>query len=59
MAIPPWEVPIWEARLNHMGTSRPQERKKWIDDLYKGLPTSGAAIISVAGTVSNQGRFDN
>ena len=59
VAVPPWETPNWEAHLNHMGVSRPQDRKKWVDELYKGLPTSGAAIISVAGTISNQGRFDN
>ena len=58
-AIPPWEVPNWEARTNHMGTTRPQERKKWVDDLYEGLGSSGAAVINVAGTISNQGRFDN
>ena len=59
VAVPPWEVPIWEARMNHMGTTRPQERKRWVDDLYKGLNSSDAAIINVAGTISNQGRFDN
>ena len=59
VAVPPWEVPIWEERLNHMGVGRPQERKKWVDDLYQDLPTSGAAIITVAGTISNQGRYDN
>jgi hypothetical protein len=42
-----------------MGASRPQERKKWIDDLYEGLAASGASVINVAGTVSNQGRFDD
>ena len=59
VAIPPWEVPIWEAKLNHMGAACPQERKKWVDNLYEGLPTSSASIINVAGTVSNQGRFDD
>ena len=59
MAVPPWEVPIWEERLNHMGVGRPQECKKWVDDLYQDLPTSGAAIITMAGTISNQGRYDN
>ena len=59
VAVPPWEVPIWEARMNHMGTTCPQERKRWVDDLYKGLNSSDTAIINVVGTISNQGRFDN
>ena len=59
VAIPPWEVPIWEARTKHMGATRPQERKKWVEDLYEGLTISGAAIINVAGTISNKGRFDD
>ena len=59
VAIPPWEVPIWEARMKHMGATRPQDRKKWVDDLYEGLTTSGTVIINVAGTVSNKGRSDN
>ena len=59
VAVPPWEVPIWEAKLDHLGVSRPQERKKWVDDLYQDLPTSDAVIICVAGTISNRGRHDN
>ena len=59
VAIPPWEVPIWEAHLNSMEVARPQDRKKWVDDLYENLPASGAVILNVAGTISNKGRFDD
>jgi hypothetical protein len=27
--------------MDHMGVARPQDRKQWVDDLYKGFPTSG------------------
>jgi len=42
-----------------MGVARPQERKGWVNDLYNNLSVSGVAVINVAGTISNQGRFDN
>ena len=58
VAIPPWEVPNWEGRTNHMGITTPQDRKAWVDDLYRSSPMSGVSIISVAATVSNKGRYD-
>ena len=54
MAVAPWE-----ARLNHMGPTRPNVRKEWVNDLYGSLPTSNLAIVTVAGTVSKQGRYDD
>ena len=42
-----------------MGITTPQDRKAWVDDLHESLPTSGVSIISVARTVSNQGRYDD
>ena len=59
VAIPPWEVPNWEGRTNHMGITTPQDRKAWVDDLYRSSPESGVSIISVAATVSNKGRYDD
>ena len=59
MAVAPWEAPNWEARLNHMGPTRLNVRKEWVNDLYGSLPTSNLAIVTVAGTVSKQGRYDD
>ena len=59
MAVPPWEVPNWEARLNHMGTTSPKVRKEWVNDLYGSIPHSDLTIITVDGTVSKQGRYDD
>jgi hypothetical protein len=59
VAVAPWEVPNWRAQLNYMGVVRPQARKDWVDGLYEGLPDSGVAIINLAGTVSNKGRYDD
>ena len=59
VAIPPWEVPNWEGRINHMGITTPQARKSWVNDLYGSVPHSGVAIISVDRTVSNKGRYDD
>ena len=58
VAIPPWEVPNWEGKVNHMGITTPQDRKTWVDDLYRTAPVSGVSIISVAATISNKGRYD-
>ena len=33
VAVPPWEVPNWGERLNHMGRCAPQDRREWVDDL--------------------------
>ena len=41
-----------------MGITTPQDRKVWVDDLYRSTPTSGVSIISVAATISNKGRYD-
>ena len=59
VAIPPWEVPNWEGRTNHMGITTPQDRKAWVDDLYRSVPVSGVSIISVAATILNRGRYDD
>ena len=59
VAVAPWEVPNWRARVNHMGITTPQDRKTWVNDLYRSLPASGVSIISVARTVSNKDRYDN
>ena len=59
VAVAPWEVPNWRARVNHMGITTPQDCKAWVNDLYGSLPASGASIISVAGTVSNKDRYDD
>ena len=59
MAVPPWEVPNWGARLNHIGTGRPNARKEWVNDLYGSLPISDLTIVMVAGTISKQGRYDD
>ena len=59
VAVPPWEVPNWEGRLNHMGHATPNVRKACMNDLHRSLPESGALIISTAGTVSNKGWYDD
>ena len=35
-----------------MGITTPQDRKAWVDDLYRSAPVSRMSIISVAATVS-------
>ena len=55
----PWEVPNWRAQTNHMGITTPQDRKAWVNDLYGSLPEPHVTLISVAGMVSNKGRYDN
>ena len=59
MAVGPWEVPNWEARLNHMGPTCPNDRKGWVNDLYRSLPMSDLTIVTVTATVSKQGRYDD
>ena len=59
VAIPPWEIPNWEGKTNHMGITNLQDHKAWVDNLYRSIPISGASIISVAATVLNRGRYDN
>ena len=41
-----------------MGITTPQDHKAWVDDLYRSSPVSGASIISVTATISNEGRYD-
>jgi hypothetical protein len=59
VAVAPWEVPNWEARLNHVGLSRSINRKEWVDDLYLSLAHSHTIIMNIAGAVSNHGRCDS
>ena len=59
VAIPPWEVLKWEGKTNHMGITTPQDRKEWVDDLYRSIPSSGALIISIIATVSNKGQYND
>jgi hypothetical protein len=54
--VTPWEVPNWKLNMKCMGIVKPQDRKKWVDGLYKDLPTSGTTIINTAATLSNKGR---
>ena len=39
VAVPPWEVPNWGGRVNHLGIATPQDRKEMVDGLYRALPT--------------------
>ena len=59
IAVAPWDVPIWQSRLNYMGPSRPQDRRRWVDDLYRSTATYDLVILNVAQTISARGRFDD
>ena len=59
MAVAPWEVPNWEARLKHIGPTHPNTRKEWVNNLYRSIPMSNLAIITVVRMVSKQGHYDN
>jgi hypothetical protein len=59
VAIAPWEVPNWGARLHFLDRTHPAQRRKWVDDLYGAVTPTSGAIIRVAGTISNKDRPDN
>ena len=59
LAVPPWEVPNWGGRLVHQGVTNPQDRRRFVGDLYQSPAYSNASIIRVAGTISNKDRPDN
>ena len=42
-----------------LGTTRPNDRKEWVNDLYGSLPIYDLAIITVTGMVSKQGCYDD
>ena len=63
VAVAPWEVPNWEASFTHMGPHMgrcpPQDRSRWVDELFERTTHPGTVIVTVAATVSSQGWFDN
>jgi hypothetical protein len=59
VAIAPWEVPDWGARLQFLDRTHPVQRKQWVDGLYGAVTPTSGAIIRVAGTISNKDRSDN
>ena len=58
--FPPGRFPT-EGKTNHMGITTPQDCKRWVDNLYRSIPTFGMSIISisVAAMVSNKGRYND
>ena len=59
IALTPWEVPNWKSRLHYLGPSRPQDRRHWVDDLYRSSDAYNLVILTVAQTISNRGRLDD
>ena len=59
LAVPPWEVPNWGRQLVHQGVMNPQDRRRFVGDLYQSPAYSNMSIICVAGTISNKDQPDN
>ncbi|KAH9014023.1 hypothetical protein EDB85DRAFT_2215399 [Lactarius pseudohatsudake] len=58
-AVAPWEIPIWAARLSHMGVMSPHRRKAWTKDLTRSLEGMNIAVVHVVAALTNEGREDD